>query len=56
MTAEYNGGTANGGQLYLAPADINGGIYDGTSSESSAGSPLNSTVRLEERLELVPDH
>lgn len=49
MIAEYNGGTANG-QLYLAPADVNGGMYDGTSSESSAGSPLNSTVRLEEGL------
>jgi len=40
MTAGYNDGAADS-QSYLMTADMNAGMYDGTSSESSASSPLN---------------
>ena len=31
-------------QQFLMPGDMNAGLYDSTSSESSASSPLNSNV------------
>jgi len=40
MTAGYNDGAADS-QSYLMAADMNAGMYDGTSSESSASSPMN---------------
>jgi len=40
MTAGYNDGAADS-QSYLMAGDMNAGMYDGTSSESSASSPLN---------------
>jgi len=39
MTAGYN--DAADSRSYLMTADMNAGMYDGTSSESSASSPLN---------------
>jgi len=44
MTAGYN--DAADSQSYLMPADMNAGMYDGTSSESSASSPLNGYENL----------
>lgn len=46
MTMDYGGGFASS-QSYLKPGDMGGGMYDGTSSESSAASPLYSNVRPE---------
>jgi hypothetical protein len=42
MAAAHYDSSPDGG-LYLAPPDA--GMYDGTSSESSASSPLNYNVR-----------
>jgi hypothetical protein len=51
MTTDYRGGFASS-QSYLKPGDIGGGMYDGTSSESSAASPLYSNVRPERQPQL----
>jgi len=42
MAGLYNDGSLD--QSYLASQDINPGLYDGTSSDSSASSPLNSNA------------
>jgi hypothetical protein len=46
MTTEYGTGYTNS-QSYLKPGDMGAGMYDGTSSESSAASPLYNNVRPE---------
>ena len=43
MSTAYNDAAADS-QSYLMAADMNAGMYDGTSSESSASSPLNYNV------------
>ena len=42
MATGYSDGAADG--QYLMASDMNAGMYDGTSSESSASSPMNCNV------------
>jgi hypothetical protein len=44
MAAEHYNENAIDTQSYLVAPDLNAGMYDGTSSESSESSPLNCNV------------